>query len=104
MLSSQRISLNVRLWREYLSIKQQIVADELNVSRKWYGELENGKASFNVEQILILARLFCLDPQEFFLADVNLPPKTPAPVELSPQVERLIEQKISEAFKKLAGS
>lgn len=103
MISTQTISLNVRLWREHLGIKQQTVADELNVSRKWYGELENGKASFNVEQILTIARLFGIDPNEFFQKTVNLPPKLPTVVELSPQIERLIEQKIGEAFKKLAG-
>jgi transcriptional regulator with XRE-family HTH domain len=103
MISTQIISLNARLWREYLGIKQQTVADELNVSRKWYGELENGKASFNVEQILAIARLFDVDPNEFFQKAVNLPPKIPIPVGLSPQVELLIEQKIAEAFRKLAG-
>lgn len=91
------VAANVRTWRNFLGIKQQVVADELGIRREWYGKLENGQANLNVEQLLTIARLFEVKPEDFFKAKIDFDGyKSAHFVAKNNELEHFVEQKIVE--------
>lgn len=97
VINSKMVAANVRAWRNFLGIKQQVVADELEIRREWYVKLENGLANLRVEQLLTIARLFDVEPEEFFKTKVDFErQKSIHFVSTSTELEHLVEQKIVE--------
>ncbi|MDX2067107.1 MAG: helix-turn-helix transcriptional regulator [Haliscomenobacter sp.] len=102
VITSRKIAANVRIWRDYIGIKQQVVADELGICREWYVKLENGQSNFSIEQLLTIARLFDIEPEVFFKERVKFDKqKSTYRVGIENELEYLVEQKIIEVISKL---
>ncbi|AEE51473.1 helix-turn-helix domain-containing protein [Haliscomenobacter hydrossis] len=79
VITPKIVASNVRIWRGHLGIKQHVVAAELGVCRKWYGDLENGRVRFKVDQLLVIAQLFNISPGEFFKEKIDFEKQKIAP-------------------------
>jgi transcriptional regulator with XRE-family HTH domain len=66
MVTAKTISKNIRYWRNFRGLKQSYVADQIEVSSRWYIDLENGKANFKIDQLLAIARVLEVEPAELF--------------------------------------
>lgn len=101
VITSKKIAANVRIWRDYIGIKQQVVADELGICREWYVKLENGQSNFSIKQLLTIARLFDVEPEVFFKERVKFDKqKSTYRVGIENELEHLVEQKIIEVISK----
>lgn len=96
------VANNVRAWRNHLGMKQHVVADELGVRREWYVKLENGQVRFKVDQLLIIARVLEVAPEEFLKekVDFNQQKSTP-PLENEHKLEQVVEKKFAQLVGKL---
>jgi transcriptional regulator with XRE-family HTH domain len=52
--------------RQLLNYTQEYVATELGISPKAHGMLGNGKATMEVSQLLLLAKVLDIDPMNCF--------------------------------------
>lgn len=68
MISPKTVAENIRYWRELRNYKQEFVADQAGISRRWYVQLENGQVNFKVKHVLSIAEVLSIEPEILFKA------------------------------------
>ncbi|MCQ2335706.1 MAG: helix-turn-helix domain-containing protein [Paludibacteraceae bacterium] len=66
-MNKKEICDRIKYIRQGLKITQENMADSMGISLGEYYKLENGKHNFNIEQIVLLSKIFKVHVVSFFI-------------------------------------
>jgi transcriptional regulator with XRE-family HTH domain len=60
------ISKNIKKFREYNGLSQELLAEKVDCSREFINRVENRKEDVSLKMLLKLSFVFKVNPQQFF--------------------------------------
>lgn len=61
------IANNIKTFREKAGMSQEVLAEKASLSREFINRVENHKEKLSLNSLLILAIIFDINPEEFFI-------------------------------------